>query len=375
MNISIDSRSINIHSGSGIGTYTNNLVFNLIHNSNNNYMLFWAQEINNIFVNKNTEIYQISDRHSNFYDKIYVPQLLKNKDIDLFHIPQNGIGFPFGTTTDVVVTIHDLIPYTMPETVGKGYLKRFLNDMPRIINESAGIITVSQYSKKDILRFFPECPKEKIYVTPLATNNTFIPLNKERCKEYIKKIYGIDKKFILYVGGFSSRKNVKSILKAYKKIKKDLKEYHYLVLLGSIIDDGAILKNLTYSLGINDDVIFTGYVNDATIPIFYNAAECFVYPSLYEGFGLPPLEAMSCKTPVITSNTTSIPEVTGQNCAILINPLDLYELSYSLKNVLNDETIKHDLSEKGYEKSLQYSWRLTAKKTLEAYRHIKNFNN
>ena len=375
MNISIDARSINIHAGSGIGTYTNNLVSNLIHNTSNKYMLFWAREINNAFINKNTKIYQISARHSTFYDNIYIPKLLKDKNIDLFHIPQNGIGFPLETKTDVVVTIHDLIPYLMPETVGKGYLKRFLRDMQRIINECKGIITVSEYSKKDILRFFPQFPKEKIYVTPLATNNTFIPLDKEKCREYLKNFFGIDKKFILYVGGFSSRKNVKSLLKAYKKIKNDLKEYHYLVLLGSMKDDGLKLKKLSYSLGINNDVIFTGYISDETIPVFYNAAECFAYPSLYEGFGLPILEAMSCKTPVITSNITSIPEVTGQNSAILIDPFDLSELSYSIKSVLNDEVLKYNLAKKGYEKSLQYSWRLTAKKTLEAYNHIKNFNN
>lgn len=375
MKIGIDSRSVNLHAGSGIGTYTKNLVSNLIENKDIDFDLIWTGKENKEFIKKNTHIFNISGKYGAFYELSYTPNLMKNENVDLYHIPQNGIGYPFDWDLKVVVTIHDLIPYTMPQTVGKGYLNRFLRDMPNIISSSCGILTVSEYSKKDILRFFPSYPSKKIYVTPLATNSQFKPLPKDECKNYIKTYYKINDPYILYLGGFSSRKNVKELILAFSKIKNDLKIPHKLLLGGSLKDEGLILQDLVISLGLQDDILFTGFLEDSLLPVFYGGAEVFVYPSLYEGFGLPPLEAMSCKTPVITSNLTSIPEVTGDN-AILINPYNKDELSYSLLKLLNDDSLKEELSFKGYNKSLQFSWRHTSNKTIDAYKDIiSSFNN
>ena len=370
MKIAIDSRSITMHSGSGIGTYTKNLVFNLIHNNNSdNFNLIWTGDLDNDFLTDITNIYITSPKYGGFFEKYFIPNLLIENGSDLYHIPQNGIGFPFDCELNTVVTIHDLIPYIMPETVGIGYLNRFLKDMPNIISNAKGILTVSEYSKKDILKFFPSYPPDKIYVTPLAANNNLKPLNKLKCKKYIQKKYGFDDDFILYLGGFSSRKNVEGLIRAFMKIKNDLTKKHRLLLGGSLLDEGLNLKDLVYSLGLENSVIFLGFVPDSILPILYNACESFIYPSLYEGFGLPPLEAMSCKTPVITSNVTSIPEVC-KDAALLIDPYNIDELSYSLKLLLNSDHLKKDLSEKGYKKSLQFSWRQTSYKTYSAYKDI-----
>ena len=370
MKIGIDSRGVNLYAGSGIGTYTKNLIINMINSdTNDNFDLIWTGEKNNNFIKNNTKLFYTSGRYGGFYEKYFVPNLMEKENVDLFHIPQNGIGYPFDSDLNVVVTIHDLIPYTMPETVGKGYLNRFLKDMPNIIEQAKGIITVSEYSKKDILRFFPSISPDKVYVTPLATNENFMPIPKEACKNYISKNFKLIDPYILYLGGFSSRKNVKELILAFGKILKDLKTPHKLLLGGSIKDDGEALKDLVLSQDLQNDVLFTGYLDDSILPILYSGAEAFVYPSLYEGFGLPPLEAMSCKTPVITSNLTSIPEVT-KDAAILIDPFNKDELSYNLLNLLNDEAKKEELGEKGYKRSLQFSWRQTADKTLKAYKDI-----
>jgi glycosyltransferase involved in cell wall biosynthesis len=372
MKLAIDSRSINLHSGSGIGTYTKNLVLNLLDiDKKDNFNLIWTGSEYEEYNKENVEITHISGRYSGFYDAYYIPNLIKNKGINLYHIPQNGIGFPLGYNVDVIVTIHDLIPYIMPETVGIGYLNRFLKDMPSIIESSKGIITVSEFSKRDILRFFPSFPEDKIFVTPLAADEEFKPIPKEYCKKYIKDNYKIEDPYILYIGGFSKRKNVKSLITSFASIEKGLKTHHKLLIAGSLRDEGELLKSLVNSLGLQDTIIFTGYLPDEVLPIFYSGAEAFVYPSLYEGFGLPPLEAMSCRTPVITSNLTSIPEVTS-NSAILINPLDPDELQVSLLKLLNDESLKEELQEKGYKKSLEFSWAKTAKKTIKAYKSISN---
>ena len=136
-----------------------------------------------------------------------------------------------------------------------------------------------------------------------------------------------------------------------------------------IRDEGIKLQELCKELLMDDKIIFTGFVPDDELPLFYNAAEVFIYPSSYEGFGLPPLEAMSCATPVITSNLTSIPEVT-KDCAILINPFDKDELASSILTLLNSESLLQEYSEKGYNNSLNFTWENTAIATLKAYEHV-----
>ena len=265
-----------------------------------------------------------------------------------------------------------LIPYILPETTGRGYLERFLKNMPNIIDSAKGIITVSEYSKKDILKFFNHISEDKIFVTPLAANSNFKPLDKEACRKLVNSKFNFNNPYILYIGGFSSRKNARDLILAFDKIYKDLNSEHTLLLAGSLKDEGKKLYELSKTLSSKDNIIFTDFISEDLLPTLYNGAEAFVYPSLYEGFGLPPLEAMSCKTAVITSNITSIPEVTGDS-ALLINPFDRNELEKTIVSLLNDENLKHQLAEKGYKRSLQFSWKNTAIKTLEAYRKIYTF--
>ena len=370
MNISIDARGINLYNGTGIGTYTENLVKELLNiDQENNYLLFWTGKNYESYKKNNCKIVFTSRRHSGFYENYYFPTFLKNNNINIHHIPQNGMGLCESYDTNSVVTIHDLIPYVLPETTGRGYLERFLKNMPDIIDKSKGILTVSEYSKRDILKFFNHIPEDKVYVTPLAANSNFIPLDKEKCKSFIKEKFNFNKPYILYIGGFSSRKNARDLILSFDKIYKDLNEPHVLLLSGSIKDEGKKLVALTETLESKENIIFTGFIEDELLPTLYNGAEAFVYPSIYEGFGLPPLEAMSCKTPVITSDITSIPEVTGDAC-ILINPFNRSELENALVTLLNSEELKNSLSQKGYERSLQFSWRNTAIKTLEAYKKI-----
>ena len=370
MKFSIDARGINLYKGSGIGTYTENLLRELLNiDTKNNYSIFWTGENYEDYKKDNSKIIFTSKKHGTFYENYYYPNYIEENNIDMHHIPQNGIGLNELYTSPIVVTIHDLIPYILPETVGRGYLERFLRDMPLIVRDSKVILTVSEYSKRDIIKFFPFVNEEKIFVTPLAANKSYKPLNKTNCIEYIKNKYSIDSPFILYIGGFSTRKNVKELIIAFNKIQKSLKKNYKLVLCGSIRDEGIKLQELCKALLMDDKIIFTGFVPDDELPLFYNAAEVFIYPSSYEGFGLPPLEAMSCATPVITSNLTSIPEVT-KDCAILINPFDKDELASSILTLLNSESLLQEYSEKGYNNSLNFTWENTAIATLKAYEHV-----
>ena len=370
MKIAIDARGAFLYKGTGIGTYTDNLITNMINlESYNKFLLFCSGGLNENFNKSNTEIFFSSGRHGSFYEKYYFPSTVKSHKADLYHIPQNGIGFYYDTDIPTVVTIHDLIPYIMPETVGKGYLERFIREMPNIIYNSAGILTVSEYSKKDILKFFSSYPEEKIHVTPLAANSNFKPLDKIQSQFYVKKKYNINTPYILYIGGFSSRKNALGLINAFNKCYSSLNEPYTLLIGGSLKDEGEKLLKFVNNNNLSDKIVFSGYLEENLMPVLYSGCDAFVYPSLYEGFGLPPLEAMSCKAPVITSNITSIPEVACNSC-ILIDPYYESQLSDALVRLLNDKYLKEELSEKGYQNSLNFTWKKTAQKTLDAYKLI-----
>lgn len=369
MKIGIDARGINLYKGTGIGTYTENVVKELLNIDNkNSYTLYWYGSGYEAFKNTNCKINLISKGHHDFFESAYLPYNTLKNNLDIYHIPQNGIGLSEDLSCIKISTIHDLIPYIMPETVGRGYLLKFLKSMPAIVEKSDAIITVSEYSKKDLLKFFPINP-DKIYVTPLAANKNYKIMNKEYCCGYLLNNYNIKNKFILYIGGFSSRKNVKALIYAFSKIKNSFSKPINLVIVGSNKDDLNNLKVLCDRLRISKDVIFTGYVKEIELPIFYNACEVFAYPSLYEGFGLPPLEAMSCGAPVVTSDISSIPEVVKDN-GILINPFKNSEIENALWKVLSDETLRNDLIAKGIKNSAAFSWRKTAEKTLAVYTDV-----
>ena len=371
MKIAIDVRSSTLHHGTGIGTYTDNLISEMLSlDLKDEFTLFCSGKFNKNFNKQNSNIFYSSGRHGSFYEKYYIPNILNKSHTDLYHIPQNGIGFDFDTEIPTIVTIHDLIPYIMPETVGTSYLERFLRDMPNIISNSCGILTVSEYSKQDILKFFSYYPEDKIFVTPLAANSNFKPIDKNNCKLYVENTFGVKDPYILYIGGFSLRKNVLGLIKAFSKVYKDFNKPYKLLLGGSLKDEGEKLFTFVNENNLQNKVIFCGYLEDEFLPVLYSGCEAFVYPSLYEGFGLPPLEAMSCRAPVITSTLTSIKEVTGDN-AILINPYNITELEKALVTLLNNETLKASLSEKGYLRSLEFNWSKTAQKTLDAYRQLK----
>ena len=182
-------------------------------------------------------------------------------------MPQNGIGFSEEISCKKIITIHDLIPYVMPETVGKGYLLKFLKEMPLIIEGSDGIITVSEFSKRDILKFFP-IDENKIFVTPLAADKKYTPLDKLLCKNFLKDVYNLTDPFILYLGGFSERKNVASVLTAFSKVYKDLNKKYNLVIVGGYKDSSQKLVKLTNELKIDISCYFYWFCTRRTFTYF-----------------------------------------------------------------------------------------------------------
>lgn len=374
MRIGIDGRAAKWYRGTGIGTYTYQLINNLSKvDISNNYTVFLPEgsslDFNNNFLIQPTK----STSNNNFWEEVHLPNVLLDNNLQLYHVPQNGVGLSHNIDCNKVITLHDIIPLKMPETVSDRYLKIFNNEMPKIIDNCQGIITVSEFSKQDISKEF-NFPKDKIFVTHLAAENIYKPLDKSNCKNIIKSEFGIDKNFILYVGGFSPRKNILGIIEAFSLLDKSIRDKFNLVITGKKGISYSKYKNRSIELNIADSVIFTDFIPLSKLPIFYNASELLVYPSLYEGFGLPPLEAMACGTPVIASNVTSIPEVCSDS-AILVNPYDIDELKAEMENILNNNTLRLSLINKGFNSVNKYSWRNTAIKTVKCYESIVKFNN
>lgn len=366
MNIGIDARAARWYRGTGIGTYTYQLIWNINQMDKlNRYLLFLPDEnISDLNPGDNIDIKLISeDKKDNFWEEIDIPNILTDTKIDVYHVPQNGIGLPREKNCPFVITLHDVIPYKMPETVGPQYLDIYTREVPWIINNCDAVVTVSNYSKEDIAKTL-HFPEDRIYVTHLAAEDIYYPRNKAVCKAIVKDRYGIDNDFILYVGGFSPRKNIKGLIQAFGRIKPKLPLGYKLVILGKKGRSYYDYRDLAYNLKLKEDVIFTGYVPVDELPIFYNAASIFCYPSFYEGFGLPPLEAMACGTPTISSRVTSMPEILGDD-VIYIDPNSIDDISERILNLVEDEKLRFEMSFKGLRRSSIYSWKKTAVETIQ----------
>ncbi|WP_297520897.1 glycosyltransferase family 1 protein [uncultured Clostridium sp.] len=367
MNIAIDGRASTLYRGTGIGNYTYQLLNNLNKIDTTHQYNVYISENSKLDLNlKNNFSLKFSEEFTknNFWEDIKSPNLI-DVNSDLYHIPQNGIGITNNSSIPQIITLHDIIPLKMPETVSDNYLSIFDKELPKILNSISGIITVSNYSKDDIHKTLG-FPKEKIFVTHLAAESQYKPLDKNTCKSFLKENYNLNDDYILYVGGFSPRKNILGLIDAFCTSYPSLSPLTKLVVIGRKGVSYEIYKNRAIALGIEDKVIFTGFIPTNHMPIFYNSALMLVYPSFYEGFGLPPIEAMACGTPVISSNLTSIPEVVD-NSTMLINPSDVSDISNSIIKLATDLDFKNNLIQKGLNQSAKFSWHKTARETINAY--------
>lgn len=372
MHICIDTRGAKLYAGTGIGTYTARLLENIMSiDGKNRYSLFWPNDGYDFLLGReNIFLKLFGEKNKRFWDEIFLPEQVKRSGCDIFHLPQNGLGLPKSAGCSMIATVHDLIPYVMPETCGKSYLDKFLEEMPYILEKCDKIITVSNYSKQDIIKYFG-LPEDKICVTYLAADSRFKLMDREKAWGFLKNKYSYSNDFILYLGGFSPRKNVEGLLEAYSRLYRELPGYYDLVLLGASRDNHYELRKKVEDMGLQDRVVFAGYVPYEHLPYFYNCATLFVYPSLYEGFGLPPLEAMTCGTPTITTNVTSIPEVVGDG-ALLTDPYDISELSDKIYKTISDSGFRQELSARALRRAYGFSWKKTVIETIRVYEEVYN---
>jgi glycosyltransferase involved in cell wall biosynthesis len=270
-----------------------------------------------------------------------------------------------------LVTIHDLAPFLLPQSlplIRRFYYKRAFVNSIRLADQ---IIVVSGSLKTDLIKTLA-VPEEKIKVIYNGIDESFRPVTDSAILSGIRKKYYLLSSFILTLGVLEPKKNIERLLLAYADLKKSLPNLPKLVIGGSKKYGwmNSRVFQLVKSLALDDDVIFTDTIVHEDLPAVYNLATLFVLPSLYEGFGLPVIEAMACGTPVITSNTSSLPEVAG-NAAILVDPYDVKKISQAIGQVLSNEQLQKEMREKGIENTKRFSWEKAASALLEVFEDIE----
>ncbi len=356
----------------GVPNYLYNLLNNLIEmgKSNEITVIHYKKTSDPIYTHTNEII--IPKIFPKLTDIWGLPQAIKKSNIDIIHYPTHWHTqiTPFFINRDVkkILTIHDLTTFLYPETHTKHFVLGWNLTLKLIKNRVDFVIATSENTRSDCINYLG-IPDEKIKVVHLAADSRYKPIkNKEQIKAELEDKYGLKNPFILSVGTLEKRKNISTLLQAFYKLKNN-KMDHKLVITGGKGWKYHEIFNILDKLNLKDDVIFTGYVPNDDLVKLYNTADMFVYPSLYEGFGLPPLEAMACGCPVITSNTSSLPEVVG-DAGIMVDPEDVNGLYLEMNELIIDQDLKNSLKRKGLHRSQMFNWRTTAQETWNIYEEI-----
>lgn len=307
-----------------------------------------------------------------WFEQVAFVRACQHEHADLAHVPY--FAPPLFPHTPLIVTIHDLIPLILPLYRGSILVRAYTQLVAAGARRANAIIADSECSKRDIIERLHIDPT-RVHVVYLAADERYTPADATDI-EKVRRKYALPEKFVLYLGGFDQRKNVRVIIQAFARLH-DLHARGYRLVLG-----GAILghdseffpdpRRLAREANLPDNAIqFIGWVEEEDKPALYSSATVFVFASLYEGFGLPPLEAMACGTPVICSNASSLPEVVG-DAAITVDPNDVEAWADAMRTVLTDETRRIEMRERGLAQAKMFSWRKCAQETLATYRTIED---
>jgi len=365
--IAIDARKLRDF---GIGTYIRNLLRHLARLDATTEFVVLCREQDCAFVTELGENFRAVTEPSRPYslrEQFAIPLELRRAGVNTFHAPHYVL--PPMTPCRSVVTIHDCIhlrfPQYLPSRLGYAYAR---SSLWVAAHRSARVLTVSEASKRDILEYF-RVPESKVTVIYNAIDERF---HEEPPADEVMRVqerYQLTDPFILYAGNIKPHKNLERLIEAFHMVRRGELEHIKLLIIGDEISKYATLRRAVHRYKLHKHVRFFGFVPDATLAILYRLARVFVFPSLYEGFGLPPLEAMASGTPVITSNLSSLPEVVG-DAAMLIDPYQPDAIAGAMRRVLQDERLRDDMRERGLARVREFSWARSVKQVREIYDEV-----
>jgi glycosyltransferase involved in cell wall biosynthesis len=366
--VAIDARKLHDF---GIGTYIRNLLRQLARlDHDTEYVLLCREADLGVAAQLGPNFRTVLEASPNYSlrEQIHVPWVLRHERPNVYHAPHYVL--PPAIHCRSVVTIHDCIHLMFPQ-----YLRnRAANAYARAALWAAArrsdcILTVSEASKRDILHFF-NVPPEKIVVVYNAIDEHFWVTPPEDAVARVRERYQLNHQFVLYVGNIKPHKNLVRMIEAFDELRtsganEDLK----LLIIGDEISKLPALRRAVHKHKLHKHVRFLGYVSDETLAILYRLASVFVFPSLYEGFGLTPVEAMASGSPVVTSNVSSLPEVTG-DAAVLVDPYDVDSIAEGLRRVLTDPALAAEMRRKGLERAREFSWERSVIRTRQVYEAV-----
>jgi len=313
---------------------------------------------------------QASNLAKLWFEQITFPRACQKLSVDVAHVPYFGSSLAPGLPT--VVTIHDLIPMVLPEYRGSALVRLYTALVAAAAPHASLILADSEASRQDILQHL-NVSGEKVRTVYLAPAPHYQPAETWQQLVDIKKKYNLPESFVLYLGGYDTRKNVRALLHAYTWVSATLGDDYPLVLVGKLPQkDTRFFPDplcIARKLGIEESIITPGWIAEEDLPLLYCAATVFAYPSRYEGFGLPVLEAMASGAPVVTSNAASIPELAG-DAAFQIDPDDTKHIAAPIIRLCTEEESRDEMIERGFAQVEKFTWQKTAEQTLQAYRDV-----
>jgi glycosyltransferase involved in cell wall biosynthesis len=305
-----------------------------------------------------------------WWEQVGMVRACHKENVDLLHCPY--FAAPYFLPTRTVVTVHDVIPLVMPAYRTRARSRMYTSLVSFTVRRADAIITVSEYSKRDIMRTL-RIPEEGIHVIGNAVDATMRPIADARVIDAVRERYAIGPKYILYFGGFDMRKNVDRLLGAYAALPLMTRREYPLVIAGRLHPLGHPLypdpRLRIHELGLDDNVVVTGQIREQDKAPLYSAATLYLFPSLYEGFGMPVLEAMACGAAVITSNLSALPEVAG-DAARLVDPYDSDAITTGISELLEDDAMRDDLRQRALARAQDFSWARVAQQTLDVYNQL-----
>ena len=301
------------------------------------------------------------------WEQFTAPSAARKEGVDIFHVPY--FAPPLFPRTATVVTIPDVIPLHLPAYRPDNKVKAYMNLVSRAARYAKLVITVSQHARQDIIDTL-QLPAERVRVIYEAAGKEYQPVTDNERLAAVCKSYGLKERYILYLGGLDQRKNVPQLVHAFASVHRLVGDPDLQLLIAGNPDKqkGPLFPDprpVAADLGMSGQIIYR-FIEEEDKSALYSGASLFVFPSLYEGFGLTPLEAMSCGAPVVCSNRTSLPEVVG-DAAITVDPDDTQALVEAMRRVLTDDALQADLRARSIQRATLFSWQKTATETLAVY--------
>ena len=372
MRVAIDIRRAGDY---GLGTYIRNIVNQLARmDDNSRYLLIGERRHMAEFdpLPDNFELLEYAHQPGTFRTHLHLPWLLRKRRVDILHMP--WFYAPAIVPSRLLITVHDLSdvlapPFgaSPPVQTGRLFFAR------RALNRADHIFAVSHASKRDLARFF-HIPESKITVVYDAVDERFLNEPLPADADRILERHAVNSPYVLYAGNIRPQKNLPRLIEAFAVAKAELRgnpefEQLKLLVIGEALNRHADLRRAVVRARVREDVRFLGFVPGPVLRVFYSRALAFLFPSLYEGFGLPPLEAMAHGTPVLTSNVSSLPEV-FQDAALLVNPENVFDIARGIRQILTDNALRQTLRRRGYERARMYSWENAARLVHATYHSV-----